>query len=266
MGAGPPGRESADSVELGGGPEPTLSFRVSWGLLSSPSSEAVRTALPFPAPTCTSVLCFCGSTTNPGSAQTCPPLSAPLQSWEPSSLTRTVVWPASWVHLSLCSQSDLLGTQDHAPEGSLSLPTPPWPSGSGEVHPGAVLWWSAVLPLAHQHGEHAWLSLPSSLAPSLWGAPALPSLPLLFPPSRLPDVDLCFQNTSQLFTVGLSVLLCLPPPPFRTSEVPHSCLLACIASGEKSAVILCSFWNGSFFPLLVAFEMSSLSLVFSAWI
>ena len=63
MGAGPPGRESADSVELGGGPEPTLSFRVSWGLLSSPSSEAVRTALPFPAPTCTSVLCFCGSTT-----------------------------------------------------------------------------------------------------------------------------------------------------------------------------------------------------------
>lgn len=88
----------------------------------------------------------------------------------------------------------------------------------------------------------------SSLAPCLWGAPALPSLPLLFPPSRLPDVDLYFQNASHLFTVGLSVLLCLPLPPFRTSEVPRCCLLACIASGEKSAVILCSFWNGSFSP------------------
>lgn len=48
--------------------------------------------------------------------------------------------------------------------------------------------------------------------------------------------------------------------------MPCCCLLAHITSAEKSAVILCSFWNGSFFPLVVAFEMFALSLVFSAWI
>lgn len=148
---------------------------------------------------------------HPGSAQTCPPLSAPLRSWEPSCLTWTVVWPASWVHLSLCSQSDLLGTQDHAPEGSLSLPTLPWPSGSGEVHPGAVLWWSAVLPLAHQHGEHAWLSLREQPGSLSLGCSCPP-----FPSSPFPSLSI--TRCGPLFPEHLSPVHCgterppVPPP------------------------------------------------------
>lgn len=148
------------------------------GLLTSASSEAVRTAIPRPHMHFLTVLLWL---LPPGSAQTCPPLLALLQSREPSSLTWTVVWPASWVHLSLCSQSDLLGTPEHALEGSISPPNPPWPSGSSEVHPVAVLWWSAVLPLLTSMVSTLAV-LPSSLAASVWGAPAFPSLPLPFPP------------------------------------------------------------------------------------
>lgn len=147
------------------------------GLLTSPSSEAVRTALPLPAPTCTSLLCFCGSSTQKVLKLAHP--SRPRCSLGSLPLTWTVVCPTPWVHLLLCSESDLLGTQEHAPEGSLSSPTPSWPSGSGEVRPVAIaqlscpFLTSAVSTLGSPCPS-AWLPLCGVLLP------CLPSLPLLF--------------------------------------------------------------------------------------